>query len=188
VTQTDAKAPNRSPRFRKVRDQPAVVAPLPRKNGPVVVRFVAQDTDTLSQITVYENDGSRWRLVGDGTQARTVGNGQAGIATVPSTTGDKRKLFEFFTAHLTEPKGKTLGSVLCRVARVLLASSLDPVVSVFVVKSALSEKFVGQLAELLPRCEGKPSLVAIEPVAVRTICGCKTPRRSASARCPTGEA
>ncbi len=143
-----------------------MVAPLPRKNGPVVVRFVAPDTDVLPRITVYERDGNRWRLVGNGTEARTVSNGQAGVAVVPLATGKGRKLTDHFTAQLAEPQGKMLGSTLCRIAPVLLASSLDPVVSVFVVKSALSEKFVGQLAKLLLRCEGKPTLVAIEPVAV----------------------
>ncbi|MBC7806478.1 MAG: hypothetical protein H7145_10045, partial [Akkermansiaceae bacterium] len=57
-------------------------------------------------------------------------------------------------------------SLECRVAPVLLASSLDPVVSVFVVKSALSEKFVAELARLLPRCDGKPTLTPIESVTV----------------------
>lgn len=143
-------------------EQPAAVAPLPQKNTPVVVRFVVPNTASMTSLLVYERNGDRWQFVGDGTKPRTVLNGQAGIAVIPTPPTNAT----IFTASLTKPNGKELGSIVCRVAPVLLASSLDPVVSVFVVKSGLSEKFVGELARLLPKCDGKPTLVPIEPVSV----------------------
>lgn len=150
----------------KYLDRPAAVAPLPRKDGPVMVRFVAPNTDTLKQIHVYERVGDSWRAVGDGTRPRTVSGGQAAVAVVPAVPTILGPLSDRFTVSLTKPDGKSLGVVPCRVAPILLASSLDPVVSVFVVKSALSEKFVGELARLLPKCDGKPTLTAIAPVTV----------------------
>ncbi|MBC8134984.1 MAG: hypothetical protein H8F28_03750 [Fibrella sp.] len=150
----------------KFLEQPAAVAALPRKETPTVVRFVVADTAILTRLYVYERSGNTWRLIGDGEKPRTVRSGQAGLAIAPAVATRSGPQIDHFTVSLENPDGKPLGTLLCRVAPVLLASSLDPVVRVFVVKSTLSEKFVGELSRLLSRCEGKPSLVAIEPVSV----------------------
>ncbi|MBC8140151.1 MAG: hypothetical protein H7Y38_01780 [Armatimonadetes bacterium] len=143
-------------------DKPVAVAALPAKRRPFSCEILGGDAELAARLRLYDLQNGAWTLLGDGTAARTSASGKAGIAIVPPDPGAKN-VPNRFVVRMSKPYGETVN---CRVAPVLLTSSLDPVETVFVVQSKLTGAFVAELTRLLPKCDGKPRLQVIDGSAV----------------------
>ncbi|MDX1932359.1 MAG: protein-arginine deiminase family protein [Capsulimonadales bacterium] len=80
--------------------------------------------------------------------------GDLALAATPARPGDRAAQTLTGTLRLRSQAGETLYEA--RIAPVLLASSLDPVREVWVVRNALTERFAREIARLAPRCKGRP--------------------------------
>lgn len=149
--------------------EPTAVALLPAapNNWQVGIPEASPGLAKRVQLYARQKGMKEWQHLGDASSHYWSGAHDIGVAVTPGHGAGKESLEDRFHLSYFDNSNRVQSAVLeCRVAPVLLASSLDPVESVYVVRSALSEKFVGELARLLTRCEGKPKLIPIEPVAV----------------------
>ncbi|MBC8101269.1 MAG: hypothetical protein H7Z41_01595 [Cytophagales bacterium] len=89
---------------------------------------------------------------------------EVGLAALPGTGAERGSLGNDFTLSvgIANSPGEPRRPVRCRIAPILLTSSLDPVEEVLVVRSSLSKGFVAEMERLLITVPGRPRLRPME--------------------------
>jgi protein-arginine deiminase len=136
--------------------------------GPVTVSI--EEAGARGRIHLYErDDGSGWAHRGPGgtwsLNRHTDSRREIALAAVPPTPGDRAAYANTFTLRIADEEGR-IATVPCRVAPVLLASSLDPVDEVLVIRNPLTARFADELARLVPKASGRPKVRFVDHTAV----------------------